>query len=49
VVCNTVGPFAQYGGEVVEACSTAGCHYLDTTGVLRSFGLVMEPTLAVHH
>ncbi len=32
VVCNTVGPFAQYGGEVVEACISAGCHYLDTTG-----------------
>jgi short subunit dehydrogenase-like uncharacterized protein len=32
VVLNTVGPFAQYGGEVVEACLNAGCHYLDTTG-----------------
>jgi short subunit dehydrogenase-like uncharacterized protein len=32
VVCNTVGPFAQYGGAVVEACIAAGCHYLDTTG-----------------
>jgi short subunit dehydrogenase-like uncharacterized protein len=32
VVCNTVGPFAQYGGEVVQACLAAGCHYLDTTG-----------------
>jgi short subunit dehydrogenase-like uncharacterized protein len=32
VVCNTVGPFAQYGGEVVQACIAAGCHYLDTTG-----------------
>jgi short subunit dehydrogenase-like uncharacterized protein len=32
VVCNTVGPFAQYGGEVVRACIAAGCHYLDTTG-----------------
>ncbi|HEY1622453.1 MAG TPA: DUF5938 domain-containing protein [Streptosporangiaceae bacterium] len=32
VVCNTVGPFAQYGGAVVEACIEAGCHYLDTTG-----------------
>jgi len=32
VVCNTVGPFAQYGHEVVEACASAGCHYLDTTG-----------------
>jgi hypothetical protein len=32
VVCNTVGPFAQYGHEVVKACLNAGCHYLDTTG-----------------
>jgi short subunit dehydrogenase-like uncharacterized protein len=32
VVCNTVGPFAQHGSEVVEACLAAGCHYLDTTG-----------------
>jgi saccharopine dehydrogenase-like NADP-dependent oxidoreductase len=32
VVCNTVGPFSQYGHEVVEACIAAGTHYLDTTG-----------------
>ena len=32
VVCNTVGPFAKHGREVVEACLAAGCHYLDTTG-----------------
>jgi short subunit dehydrogenase-like uncharacterized protein len=32
VVCNMVGPFALYGGEVVEACINAGCHYLDTNG-----------------
>lgn len=32
VVCNTVGPFAKYGPEAVEACLEAGCHYLDTTG-----------------
>jgi hypothetical protein len=32
VVCNTVGPFAKYGPEVVEACISAGAHYLDTTG-----------------
>jgi Family of unknown function (DUF5938)/Saccharopine dehydrogenase NADP binding domain len=32
VVCNTVGPFAKYGPEVVEACLKAGCHYVDTTG-----------------
>lgn len=32
VVCNTVGPFARYGPQVVEACLAAGVHYLDTTG-----------------
>ncbi|MGW4768280.1 DUF5938 domain-containing protein [Nocardia sp. NPDC004278] len=32
VVCNTVGPFSQYGHEVVRACAAAGTHYLDTTG-----------------
>ena len=32
VVCNTVGPFATYGHEVVEACIASGCHYVDTTG-----------------
>jgi short subunit dehydrogenase-like uncharacterized protein len=32
VVCNTVGPFAKYGHEVVQACLDAGCHYVDTTG-----------------
>jgi short subunit dehydrogenase-like uncharacterized protein len=32
VVCNTVGPFALYGAEVVEACIAAGTHYLDTNG-----------------
>jgi short subunit dehydrogenase-like uncharacterized protein len=32
VVCNTVGPFALYGAEVVEACIASGCHYLDTNG-----------------
>ncbi len=32
VVCNTVGPFATFGSEVVEACLKAGVHYLDTTG-----------------
>ncbi|MBN6042285.1 DUF5938 domain-containing protein [Amycolatopsis sp. 195334CR] len=32
VVCNTVGPFSEYGHEVVEACVRTGTHYLDTTG-----------------
>jgi short subunit dehydrogenase-like uncharacterized protein len=32
VVCNTVGPFVEYGLIGVEAALRAGCHYLDTTG-----------------
>jgi short subunit dehydrogenase-like uncharacterized protein len=32
VVCDTVGPFALYGAEVVEACLNAGCHFTDTNG-----------------
>ncbi|MBP2471746.1 hypothetical protein JOF53_000618 [Crossiella equi] len=32
VVCNTVGPFAELGHEVVRACLASGAHYLDTTG-----------------
>ncbi|WP_326541636.1 DUF5938 domain-containing protein [Pseudorhodoferax sp.] len=32
VVLNTVGPFAKFGHEVVQACLASGCHYTDTTG-----------------
>ncbi len=32
VVCNTVGPFARFGHPVVEACLSAGVHYMDTMG-----------------
>ncbi|MBA5607748.1 saccharopine dehydrogenase NADP-binding domain-containing protein [Duganella sp. FT3S] len=32
VVCNTVGPFANFGLVGVEAALNAGCHHLDTTG-----------------
>ena len=32
VVLNTVGPFARFGGEVVQACWASRCHYTDTTG-----------------
>lgn len=32
VVCNTVGPFSNFGLVTVEAALKAGCHYLDTTG-----------------
>jgi short subunit dehydrogenase-like uncharacterized protein len=32
VVCNTVGPFSNFGAIAVEAALKAGCHHLDTTG-----------------
>lgn len=32
VVINVVGPFAQLGHEVVQACLAVGAHYQDTTG-----------------
>ncbi|HVW34447.1 MAG TPA: DUF5938 domain-containing protein [Acidimicrobiia bacterium] len=32
VLINTVGPFAEFGHEAVQACLSAGCHYTDTTG-----------------
>ena len=32
VVVTTVGPYARYGGPVVEACAAAGTHYADLTG-----------------
>ncbi|BFM17909.1 hypothetical protein R50073_40920 [Maricurvus nonylphenolicus] len=32
VVINIVGPFAQLGHEVVQACLASGSHYMDTTG-----------------
>jgi len=32
VLCNTVGPFMDYGAESVEAALRAGCHYIDTCG-----------------
>ncbi|MEV5544376.1 DUF5938 domain-containing protein [Saccharopolyspora shandongensis] len=32
VVLNTVGPFARYGHEVVQACLNIGAHYTDPNG-----------------
>lgn len=29
VVCSTVGPFARYGSELVQACAEHGTHYCD--------------------
>jgi len=32
VVCSTVGPYAKYGSELVNACVHAGTHYCDLSG-----------------
>ena len=32
VVCNTVGPFINFGLTTVEAALKAGCHYISTAG-----------------
>lgn len=32
VVCTTVGPYAQYGEPLVDACVEEGTHYCDLTG-----------------
>ena len=34
VVATTVGPYAEYGLPLVEACAAAGTHYADLTGEL---------------
>jgi short subunit dehydrogenase-like uncharacterized protein len=35
VVCSTVGPYAQYGSELVQACVSTGTHYCDITGEIH--------------
>ena len=32
VVCTTVGPYAQHGDVLVDACAAAGTHYCDLAG-----------------
>jgi short subunit dehydrogenase-like uncharacterized protein len=32
VICSTVGPYAKYGSELVNACVRGGTHYCDLTG-----------------
>ena len=48
VVCNTVGPFVQYGAIAVEAALRAGCHHLDTTGE-QSYILDMREHFGEHY
>lgn len=35
VVCTTVGPYARFGHELVEACVSRGTHYCDLTGEVQ--------------
>jgi short subunit dehydrogenase-like uncharacterized protein len=35
VVCTTVGPYAQYGSDLVAACAEAGTHYCDLAGEVQ--------------
>ncbi|HVS62397.1 MAG TPA: saccharopine dehydrogenase NADP-binding domain-containing protein [Thermoanaerobaculia bacterium] len=35
VVCTTVGPYALYGSNLVEACAREGRHYCDLTGEVQ--------------
>ena len=32
MVCSTVGPYAKYGSELVNACVRTGTHYCDLSG-----------------
>jgi short subunit dehydrogenase-like uncharacterized protein len=49
VLVTTVGPFARWGGPAAAAATTAGAHYLDSTGepafireVFERYGLAAE-------
>ena len=35
VVCSTVGPYAKYGSELVNACARRGTHYCDLSGEIH--------------
>ena len=35
VICTTVGPYAKYGSNLVEACVEQGVHYCDLTGEVQ--------------
>ncbi|MEO7326967.1 MAG: saccharopine dehydrogenase NADP-binding domain-containing protein, partial [Minicystis sp.] len=45
VVCSTVGPFAQYGRPLVEACVEQGTDYCDSTGEPH----FVRATIDAHH
>lgn len=48
VVCDTVGPFVNFGATTVEAALKAGCHHLDTTGE-QSYMLDVRERFGEHY
>jgi len=44
VICTTVGPYALYGSQLVEACARQGTHYCDLTGEVQW----MQKMIATH-
>jgi short subunit dehydrogenase-like uncharacterized protein len=42
VVLTTVGPYARYGSELVEACANNGTHYCDLTGEVHWMRRMIE-------
>ncbi len=45
VVISAVGPYAQYGLPLVQACASTGTHYVDLTGEV----LFMHDSIASYH
>ena len=35
VICTTVGPYAKYGSNLVEACIESHIHYCDLAGEVQ--------------
>ncbi len=42
VVCTTVGPYAKYGSNLVEACAQSGTDYCDLTGEVHWMQRMIE-------
>lgn len=45
VICSTVGPYSEYGSELVAACVEHGAHYCDLTGEVQWVRAMIE----AHH
>ncbi len=42
VLCSTVGPYAQYGSDLVAACASEGTDYCDLTGEVHWIARMIE-------